>query len=416
VLIGVFALAAVLLPITVPISPHGVVAVAFLCIILAVERRPERERLIAAIGLTVTFLGLVFEMAILQMPSMHTAQVGLVLSFFLAAIALRGSRQSSSHLALGTGLVLALFSWLSLTFGQPFLQDPIGLSSTMICLIVSLGVSLRFADDGFLRLLNSRSRFARVVRWQCLASVLGPWVFGLLLYRVFGVMERVVALEKLMIGATIVGLLFVVYYSSLWSQKEEARRLVDLKKLKAEATTDRLTGLPNRAGIEGCLDLVWNEFQMSGNNAAIIIFDLDHFKAVNDTFGHDGGDLVLRSIRAAVKPVMRSGDHIGRWGGEEFLCVLPGARADQIQMIAERLRAAIESLTDPLSRSLGAPCLISASFGVAQFNVADDDVNCVVKRADEALYASKSSGRNRVSIVGSLTLLPGVVTRNVSTA
>ena len=416
VLVGLFALSSRLLNITIPIPLHGIVAVCFVCLVLAVPRRLRKDRQIATLGLVATFATLLVEVFVLGSSGADYAQVGLVLSFYLAAIAMRKSTLSSGNLALVTGMSLVLFSWLSLTFGQPFLGGSIGLSSTMICLASGFGVAMRFADAGFLRLLNTSSLIAKNIRIQLLASVLGPWVFGLLLYRVFGVMERALALEQLLIGITIMGLVAVVYRISLVSQQEEIRHQKDLETLRRKAVTDVLTGLPNRAGIADRLDDVWREFQMAGTNSAVIIFDLDHFKSINDTFGHDGGDLVLKSVKAVVKPVMRSGDAIGRWGGEEFLCILPGAETDQVQMIAERLRAAIEGLTEPLSRSLGAPCLISASFGVAQFSNKDKDSNAVVKRADEALYASKSSGRNRVSIVGSISLLQTAAVRSASTA
>jgi diguanylate cyclase (GGDEF)-like protein len=120
--------------------------------------------------------------------------------------------------------------------------------------------------------------------------------------------------------------------------------------------------------------------------------DLDHFKDINDTFGHDGGDRVLRAFAQLLLDSSRTEDLPSRYGGEEFLLLLPGTTGQQAAVLAERLGQSLESLEiSGISRR------VTASFGVTQFQ-AEDTAETFTKRADEALYEAKALGRNQVRI------------------
>ncbi len=165
--------------------------------------------------------------------------------------------------------------------------------------------------------------------------------------------------------------------------------------LRDRATRDQLTGLWNRATI---LDLLNNELQRTrreGASLGVLLADLDHFKQVNDTFGHQTGDEVLRAVSQAMGKVTRRYDSIGRYGGEEFLIVLPGCDETNAISHAERLRAAVERVTVARPE----PIRPSISLGVAVFGKdCPWDAIDLIESADSALYRAKRSGRNRVEL------------------
>jgi two-component system cell cycle response regulator len=165
--------------------------------------------------------------------------------------------------------------------------------------------------------------------------------------------------------------------------------------LRAQATHDSLTGLWNRGAI---LDMLQNELarsQRSRQSMAVIMADLDHFKNVNDTYGHLVGDRVLRDSALSMQTAIRSYDSIGRYGGEEFLIVAPGCELAEAGQIAERLREAVANKTTKLDS--GVALEITTSLGVAATN---GNLNSeeLLRAADDALYEAKRRGRNAVTV------------------
>ncbi|MGH8029303.1 MAG: GGDEF domain-containing protein, partial [Arenimonas sp.] len=158
------------------------------------------------------------------------------------------------------------------------------------------------------------------------------------------------------------------------------------ERLQALAERDVLIGLYNRRAGERFLGTLLAHEQ---RDAALVLFDIDHFKRINDAFGHPAGDAVLIEVGRRCSAVLGRDDIFARWGGEEFLVVLPGATSTGSAMLAERLRSAIHA--EPIA-PVGR---VSASFGVTTLR-AGDTLAEVVQRADEALYRAKSEGRNRV--------------------
>ena len=157
-------------------------------------------------------------------------------------------------------------------------------------------------------------------------------------------------------------------------------------KMQSLAERDGLTGLYNRRASE---HLLTNLVAAPDTNDALILFDIDHFKRVNDTFGHPAGDEVLRQVARRCEALVRRDDVFARWGGEEFLLLVRGARGDRIVQIADAMRMAISATPiDPVGT-------VTASFGVALFRPMDT-LATWLQRSDEALYAAKAEGRNRV--------------------
>jgi diguanylate cyclase (GGDEF)-like protein len=181
----------------------------------------------------------------------------------------------------------------------------------------------------------------------------------------------------------------IYLFSLLFRQVIHVRR--ELAKL---SVTDALTGLRNRRFAEEQLDAQFLRFHRYRSPYSVVLFDLDHFKAVNDRFGHLAGDRMLQEIARHAADNTRETDVSTRYGGEEFLLILPETDIAGARVMAERLRGCIEA--HPVTWN-GVVIPMTASFGVAEAASADQDPYHVVSRADEAMYLSKKAGRNRVT-------------------
>ncbi|WLS02009.1 PleD family two-component system response regulator [Shinella oryzae] len=161
------------------------------------------------------------------------------------------------------------------------------------------------------------------------------------------------------------------------------------------AVTDGLTGLHNRRYLDNHLKLLIDRAAARGRALSVCITDIDRFKLVNDTYGHDAGDVVLREFASRVRSAVRGADLACRYGGEEFVLVMPDTTPDMAAGVAERLRAIVES--EPF-RIPGTDVALSvtASLGIAAMLPGGDTPDALLKRADNALYEAKRSGRNRV--------------------
>jgi len=155
----------------------------------------------------------------------------------------------------------------------------------------------------------------------------------------------------------------------------------------SEARIDSLTGLANRRALEEILAAEISRAQRFAHQLAVVVLDLDRFKQINDSFGHAAGDVMLRAVSRLLTSLARQGDSVARWGGEEFVVVLPETDLVGAHRFAERLRRTIES------HSVG-DMETSASCGVATM-LPDDTVEALLAAADHALYQAKSNGRNR---------------------
>ncbi|MYL22398.1 diguanylate cyclase [Halomonas alkaliantarctica] len=161
--------------------------------------------------------------------------------------------------------------------------------------------------------------------------------------------------------------------------------------LSQQANTDHLTGIYNRQYFDGELQKSLERYRRYGSEIAVVLFDIDHFKAVNDTFGHDAGDRVLVELTELVSATLRTPDILARWGGEEFVILLPDTSLTEACALAERIRRCVEA--EPFA-GVGA---LTISLGVSTIND-DDDAICLFKRLDNALYQAKTEGRNRVMV------------------
>lgn len=165
------------------------------------------------------------------------------------------------------------------------------------------------------------------------------------------------------------------------------------RELHRLSITDSLTGIFNRKHVMDLFDMEFIRTQRYGTAFSVLIADLDHFKAVNDTYGHLAGDSVLRSIAKAMVESVRACDHVGRYGGEEFVVVLPNTGIDGAMDMAERIRQTIRRVE---FNNEGEAFSMTLSMGVAVCRDDDNSVEAILKRADDALYQAKAKGRDQV--------------------
>ena len=167
-------------------------------------------------------------------------------------------------------------------------------------------------------------------------------------------------------------------------------------KLRAEqlATLDPLTGINNRRAFYDKAIPIWNVTQRHNRNLSLILLDIDNFKRINDAYGHVYGDEALKAMAGVVMKSIRDHDVVARWGGEEFILLLPETDLQEAAALAERLRGAIADIR--LSHA-GVDITVTASFGVAQRNTHHTTLDTLISSADKYLYQSKEMGRNRVS-------------------
>lgn len=182
---------------------------------------------------------------------------------------------------------------------------------------------------------------------------------------------------------------------------EHVRKIEALQEiLKEQAIRDPLTGLFNRRFFENALPKELARAQRNGSPVSFLLIDIDHFKRINDRYGHDAGDLALKRLAEALEPIFRNGDWVIRYGGEEFLAVLPESALEDGRRRAEQIRQVIEKLEFPEKDHA---YRLTVSVGVAAYPQHGRDYNQIFRAVDQALYHAKTAGRNQVGVaVGGL--------------
>ena len=203
--------------------------------------------------------------------------------------------------------------------------------------------------------------------------------------------ERLRRYVMWLVAGSVVGLagLFVAY------RRVQIRERAAQSRIERLAHFDMLTGLPNRALLIDRLNQESARAKRGARPFAVLMFDLDGFKKVNDTWGHAAGDQVLRQVGTRARACVRASDTVGRLGGDEFLALLPETTLDGAREVAEKLRT---TLREPYDLGKGTTANVGASVGISVFPQHGTDAEDLQRAADGALYHSKREGKNRISV------------------
>jgi diguanylate cyclase (GGDEF)-like protein len=194
------------------------------------------------------------------------------------------------------------------------------------------------------------------------------------------------------LGAAAIGFFLLLTYMTARAQQEQQLSRELLQRL---AVTDSLTQLANRRHAVDSANLEIKKAQRQGLALSFVLMDLDHFKEINDSHGHEKGDLVLQQVASVLKQLCRQTDVVSRFGGEEFLVILSGTDLHGAEISSEKIRKALDE--DVHDDFAGIP-RVTASFGVAQWHPSEADFKDTLRRADRALYQAKRKGRNCVQL------------------
>lgn len=171
------------------------------------------------------------------------------------------------------------------------------------------------------------------------------------------------------------------------------------QKLQFLASHDELTELWNRRMVMHHLEMEWQRTLRDGLPMSIMMMDIDHFKSINDNYGHLVGDAALKHFADIIRKVLRPYDIVGRYGGEEFLTILPETDREQAKQVAERVRSSLEQ--SPLVIDQNHKMTMTVSIGIAQSDQTTKNIKCILGKGDEAMYQAKTSGRNKVVVAES---------------
>ena len=169
------------------------------------------------------------------------------------------------------------------------------------------------------------------------------------------------------------------------------RWFAHIRQIKEEATIDSLTGIYNRRKFDDLLDYEIRQANKLQKSLSLVVADIDHFKIINDTYGHLMGDKMLKIVSRLMQKSIKSTDILARWGGEEFVFLFPDTEMDNTLLVIERLREMIFSHENAYNINM------SVSFGVAEYTFGES-IDSFLKKADQALYMAKALGRNRVAL------------------
>lgn len=291
------------------------------------------------------------------------------------------------------GLGFPLISITGYAYGVDKFHGQMALSTVFAALPVGYGILFASSNRGILRSILSPWIGGRIARVQIILGYLVPFVIGYLLILVAANNPReLFGLFVVMVSAFISGL--VAFSAVMQEHIDQGRRGAE-RRLSFAANRDALTQLPNRRMLLDHAERELERAQRNGTPLSILMLDIDHFKQINDSHGHAVGDLVLQRIAELMRSVLRKQDLPARFGGEEFVVLLPDTDPAGAAQLAEKLRQRIAEEHFPLMEGNQAPLSISVSIGCAE-HALGAKFHHALNRADAALYRAKAAGRNRV--------------------
>ena len=292
-------------------------------------------------------------------------------------------------------MIFIFNSMIGQSFGLRLLGGEMSFATTWALLLLTFATATLFTGFKQTRAFFLNSEIGQATRSMALVSIVAPLACGLLLHQVLKETDQKLPIEAHLISIIIwAGILNAMRAGNRLEKADALRRAAE-ERLERIAMHDPLTGCLNRAGLEQAQSCMAAEAGTDVNWATAVI-DLDHFKSINDTYGHRMGDRVLQEVRPALSRVMRPDERITRWGGEEFVLCLRYNDLKVLEMRVEEMRLALARIPERLQTAGKlAPRRVTASVGVCLYEARQGFAETLAK-ADEALFAAKKTGRDRV--------------------
>ncbi|WP_438992165.1 GGDEF domain-containing protein [Lentibacter sp.] len=327
---------------------------------------------------------------------------GLIWFLGLAGL-LRRSALNFAALCMFMALAIGLNVLIGYSFGLRLPLGDMAFGTTLALVALGLATATLFTGFKPTRILFRRSSIGGITRALVLTSVLAPLASGLLLHHLVNTTEQGVPYEACVISLIVwVGVFNAVRAGHKLQNADVLRRRAETRFAKL-ATIDSLTGCLNRTGVALALGCDGP----SAEGRALALIDLDHFKRINDTYGHNIGDRVLQEVRPALAPHLKTGESLGRWGGEEFVLCLRENDVGLLSCRIDQMRKALEEIPARIAATgAEAPKRVSASIGV-NLCAAGDHFEVALAKADEALFAAKRAGRNRAVLYREMNRMAG---------
>lgn len=302
-----------------------------------------------------------------------------------------------SQFAASIAVAVPMVSFTGYTYGIEHFYGQMSLLTATTGFCLAAATLMLTADHAALRSILSPYIGGKIARLQMIAGIIIPIALGYMLVKSF-VSDSVQhqSLFGLFVVIICWFVIMMVSMSSIFSEKVDFERRLNEAKLATAALSDSLTGLPNRRKFLEFGQHEVERVKRTGNDLWILMIDLDHFKKVNDTAGHDIGDRVLIAVGSLLSQSIRKVDLAGRLGGEEFAVLLADTNQEGCERVSENIRQNIALLQISGWTEFYGP--ITASIGCAKLS-ATDTLEKALRAADEALYQAKNNGRNQVSMI-----------------
>ena len=375
------------------------IAVAMILIdSLATIREPTRipylaqivnERLAAAFGIS--------------SPGNLGADTGLILLALCIAVLARDIYRSLSFWAAVIAAFMTFTSIVELINGVSFFGGYMAWTTALTLVPLSLAAVALHVRDPVMRLILQKNPIGRRLRWQVAAGAILPPLAGFYFRMSTETAPVDGQIDTVLITIISWSIILAAFRSARIDSEAHHVRQKIMIKLSDKMMTDELSGLLNRRGLEATLEDAWSRYQHRQRTLALVMLDLDNFKAINDTYGHLAGDQLLARVGTVLSTNMRIEDCAGRWGGDEFLMLLKIDKASEVISLTERMRKAISQIH--LQTGAGGPggsellaVTVTISCGVSAFAPGDGAYTDALKRADQRMYKAKHAGRNKIEV------------------
>ena len=381
-----------------PVTALSVVLLA-VCVVLPTQRfRPFIDGVCAVI-LLVALARLAFPNVAslwLQQNSAFPAAAVVSTSTTLCLLMLSASlllRQYANALISQAMSVLAYsapaLALLGFVVGVQAPYAKMSLTTVLMLIPLCAATALRTVYQGFMRPLLGPTRISALARRHLALVMVAPYLLGISIIDVSPDAAEISFVILIVASSQTVGL--IVAFLALSFGNMERRSNVQRRRAEMRASRDGLTGAMNRASFTSHARREISKQRKMQSNVSLLFIDADHFKRINDTYGHQTGDQVLKRIIRITRRCLRNGDTVARWGGEEFVAMLPATGLDGALLIAEKIRHRIEVENFDESAS---GLRVTVSIGCVEMS-GDEGLDALVARADQALYLAKDQGRNQ---------------------